>query len=124
MVDMDVDDLLNAHDEKVARMARALRAVVGTAAPDAEEVVQEGWGTIGYRIEHHFLAIAPREDHVRLRFEVGVELPDPDGILNERGKRCAVLIFREPEEIDWLQITRYVQNAAEFDRWGEIERVA
>lgn len=121
---MDVEELLSTYDDRVARMARALRAVVGTSAPDAEETVQEGWSTIGYRIEHHFLAIAPREDHVRLRFEAGVELPDPDGILAVGGKRCASLVFREPEEIDWLQVKRYVLNAAEFDRWGEIEKVA
>jgi hypothetical protein len=121
---MEVEAFLSEYDEKVARMARALRAVVGTAAPDAEETVQEGWSTIGYRIEHHFMAIAPRPDCVRLRFELGVDLPDPDGILVPGGKRCRHLIFHEPEEIDWLQISRYVQNAAELDRWGEIERVA
>src|SRR5690606_16237585 len=64
---MEVEAFLSEYDEKVARMARALRAVVGTAAPDAEETVQEGWSTIGYRIEHHFMAIAPRPDCVRLR---------------------------------------------------------
>ena len=121
---VEVEELLAEYDEKVARMARALRAVVGTAAPDAEEAVQEGWATIGYRIERHFLTIAPRDGFVRLRFEAGLELPDPDRILEPGGKRCARLVFREPDEIDWLQITRYVQNAAEFDRWGEIERVA
>lgn len=121
---VEVEQLLSEYDEKVARMARALRAVVGTAAPDAEETVQEGWSTIGYRIEHHFMVIAPKADHVRLRFEVGAELPDPDGILVPGGKRCCHLVFHEPEEIDWLQISRYVQNAAELDRWGEIERVA
>lgn len=121
---VEVEQLLAEYDEKIARMARALRAVVGTAAPDAEEAVQVGWATIGYRIEHHFLAIAPRVDHVRLRFEAGIELPDPDGIVEPGGKRCTHLIFHEPESIDWLQVSRYVQNAAEFDRWGEIERVA
>lgn len=121
---VEVEQLLAEYDEKIARMARALRAVVGTAAPDAEETVQVGWATIGYRIERHFLAIAPRTDHVRLRFEAGIELPDPDGITEPGGKRCTHLIFYRPEEIDWLQVSRYVQNAAEFDRWGEIERVA
>lgn len=121
---VEVEQLLAEYDEKVARMARALRAVVGTAAPDAEETVQVGWSTIGYRIEHHFMVIAPKADHVRLRFEAGAELPDPDGILEPGGKRCTHLIFHEPEEIDWLQVSRYVQNAAEFDRWGEVERVA
>lgn len=121
---VEVEELLSGYDEKIARMARALRAVVGTAAPDAEEVVQPGWATIGYRIERQFLAIAPRPELVRVRFEAGVELPDPDGIVEPGGKRCTHLVFHEPEEIDWHQVTRYVQNAAEFDRWGEIERVA
>jgi hypothetical protein len=121
---VEVEELLSEYDEKVARMARALRAVVGTAAPDAEETVQEGWSTIGYRIERHFMVIAPRADHVRLRFEVGAELPDPDGVLVDGGKRSRHMVFHEPEEIDWLRISRYVQNAAEFDRWGEIEKVA
>lgn len=119
-----MEELLSAYDQKVARMARALRAVVGTAAPDAQETVQAGWATIGYRIEHHFLAIVPRADLVRLRFEAGVELPDPDGIVETGGKRCTHLVFHDPGEIDWLRVSRYVQNAAEFDRWGEIERVA
>lgn len=118
---MDVEAFLVQHDEKIARMARALRAVVGTAAPDAEESVQEGWRTIGYRIEGHFLAIAPRADHVRLRFESGAALPDPDGILGTPGKRAASVVYYEPEEIDWQQVTRYVHTAAEYDRWGELD---
>lgn len=121
---VDVETLLSEHDEKIARIARALRAVVGTAAPDAEESVQVGWGTIGYRIERLFLLISPRRDHVRLMFEAGKLLPDPDDILVPTGKKMVHIAYDDPDAIDWLQVTRYVQNAAELDRWGEIERVA
>jgi uncharacterized protein DUF1801 len=57
------------------------------AAPDASEAGYRGWRLIGYRSPHYFCFIAPQPDHVRLGFEHGHRLGDPDGLLESMGKQ-------------------------------------
>ena len=68
-------------------MAERLRRIVLEEAPDAEEVGYAGWRFIGYRSPHYFCFVAPRADHVRLGFEHGVRLRDPDAVLEPMGKQ-------------------------------------
>jgi hypothetical protein len=64
-----------------------LRKIVLEEAPQAEEAGYVGWRLIGYRSPHYFCFVAPQSDHVRLGFEHGVRLRDPDGVLESMGKQ-------------------------------------
>lgn len=81
------EDILEGHTEQIRTLAQKLRLVVRAAAPDATEAGYAGWRLIGYRSRHYFCFIAPHSDHVRLGFEHGHRLGDPDGLLEPMGKQ-------------------------------------
>lgn len=57
-----------------------------------------GWKGIGYRDPQagYFAGIFPQRDHVRLLFEHGARLDDPDGILQGEGVRQVRWIVVRP----------------------------
>jgi hypothetical protein len=80
--------LLAEHTDEVAAVTEWLREMVLGALPDASERVYRGWHGFGY---HHpeagyVCAVFPRADEVLLAFERGVELEDPDGLLEGDGR--------------------------------------
>ena len=81
-----------------ADLAFWVRGVVLAAEPDLTERVYRGWDGIGFRHPDagYVCAIYPRADGVRLLFEHGRDLRDPDGLLEGDGAQ-----------------TRYVPVAAE-----------
>jgi DNA transformation protein len=79
--------ILEGYSSEVRELAERLRRIVLEEAPDAEEAGYVGWRLIGYRSPHYFCFVAPQADHVRLGFEHGVRLGDPDGLLEPMGKQ-------------------------------------
>jgi hypothetical protein len=64
----------------VRALAGALRALILRTIPTASEHAYSGWRGIGYRHPQsgYFCGIFPQRDHVKLGFEYGAALPDPD----------------------------------------------
>lgn len=84
-----IDDLLADHSRGVADLAFQLRELIKSAMPDATERVYPGWHGVGF---HHptagyVCAIFPGADHVRVGFEQGHLLPDPDDVFDPGGKQ-------------------------------------
>lgn len=85
--------LLADYPPAVADLTRRLRAAVLSAVPDATERVYLGWRGIGF---HHpdagyVCAIFPGADRVRVGFERGHLLDDPDQLLEGTGTRVRYL---------------------------------
>jgi hypothetical protein len=80
---LTADELLARHDAGIVDLAGQLRALLRSVMPDAEERVHAGWHALGYRHPDagYVCGIFPFDAHVRLLFEHGVRLPDPDGLL-------------------------------------------
>ena len=81
--------LLADYPLEIRDTADQLRLLVKQTIPAVREVAYPGWRGIGY---HHpqrgyFCAIFPQENGVRLAFEHGVDLPDPDNLLEGNGKQ-------------------------------------
>ena len=95
---------------------RSLRLVVREAAPEATELGYLGWRGIGYRhlAAGYFCGIFPQSDHVRLLFEYGRHLPDPDGLLTEGGTQTKWMLVREIDAIVEEQIAALVEMAVAF----------
>jgi hypothetical protein len=108
----DVRELLSAHPD-VLEAALWLRALVLAAEPDFTERVNRGWGGLGYRHPEagYVCGIFPREGEVRLLFEHGVQLDDPDGILEGDGTQTRHVTIRERDDRLAQVLARYV-NAA------------
>jgi len=81
------DAILQGCSPALRRLAEQARKVVLEEAPEAIEAGYAGWRLIGYRSPHYFCFVAPQKDHVRLGFEHGNRLPDPDGVLEPMGKQ-------------------------------------
>jgi hypothetical protein len=89
-------DLLAEHNGEVADLTRRLRAAVLTGRPELTEKIYLGWYGVGL---HHpdkgyVAALFPRADEVHVGFEHGVDLPDPDGLLQGDGRQVRYLVFR------------------------------
>jgi DNA transformation protein and related proteins len=79
--------ILEGYPPEIRDVAERLRKIVLEEAPEAEEAGYAGWRLIGYRSPHYFCFVAPQADHVRLGFEHGVRLRDPNGVLESMGKQ-------------------------------------
>jgi len=87
----DFEKLLEPHAPAVAEAARALRTVIAAAFPEAVEQVDFGNKllAVGKSMAMRDLAFAiiPHSAHVNLQLPDGVDLPDPDGLIEGTGKR-------------------------------------
>ena len=79
--------ILEGYSPEIRNVAERLRQIVLEEAPEADETGYVGWRLIGYRSPHYFCFVAPQADHVRLGFEHGVRLRDPEGVLEPMGKQ-------------------------------------
>jgi hypothetical protein len=107
------EHILAGHTPEVREFCEALRSLVRAEAPDAFEVAYPSWHGIGY---HHpesgyFCAIFPMNDYVKLGFEFGVLLPDPEGLLTGQGKQVRYVNIRQPEDIRAEAIRQLIQAA-------------
>ena len=101
-------DILRAFPRDVRDVAEQLRRLVKAAVPTATEHAYVGWRGIGYRDPQagYFAGIFPQRDYVRLLFEHGGMLEDPDGILQGENVR----------QVRWISVrpgTRLPRTAIE-----------
>jgi hypothetical protein len=109
------DDLLSRHPSDLRALANRLRTLVRTAVPDATETAYPGWKLIGYRHQGaYFCFVAPKRDHVQLGFEYGVDLHDPEGLLEGRGSQVRHVQVRSSATIPVRSLTRLIRQAAEL----------
>jgi hypothetical protein len=100
-VEAEFETLLAPHAAAVAETARALRALLATAFPEAVEQVNFGNKllAVGTSMAMRDLtfAIIPHSAHVNLQLADGVDLPDPDGLIEGTGKRIRHVKVRSVE---------------------------
>jgi hypothetical protein len=97
-----IEDLLESYTPEVCELAEALRTRIFSLVPQVREKVYMGWKGLGY---HHpqqgyFCAIFPQTDHVRLAFEHGVDLHDPDGLLEGTGTQVRYIPIFSVDDIE------------------------
>ena len=76
------DDILQPCTPAVRKIAEEVRFLVRHVVPTATEKAYPGWHGIGFRDPQagYVFGLFPQADHVRLFFERGAELEDPDGV--------------------------------------------
>lgn len=96
-----VEDILARHNPEVRALVERLRKILRDTVPDAGEAAYPGWDAIGYRHPEigYFCGIFPQDASVKLGFEFGVLLPDPDGLLEGAGKQVWYVNIKENKDI-------------------------
>ena len=107
------DDILAGLMPEVHALAQRLRQLVRETVPEAAEVANPGWHSLGY---HHpeagyFCGIFPQEDKVKLGFEFGALLPDPDGVLEVVGKQLRYLVLEQGAAVSESAIKKLLIDA-------------
>lgn len=95
------DELLARYPPRIRALALRLRELVRGVMPGAAERVNPGWRSLGY---HHpeagyVCGIFPFEDEVRLLFEHGAALADPEGVLTGHTRQVKWIPVRTARDI-------------------------
>ncbi|MFL5724958.1 MAG: hypothetical protein ACJ765_04220 [Chloroflexota bacterium] len=97
----DFETLLADRTPEIAEIARAVRGVLADAFPEAVEQVDFGNRllAVGKSMAMRDLAFAiiPHGGHVNLQLPDGVDLPDPDRLIEGTGKRIRHVKVRSVE---------------------------
>jgi Domain of unknown function (DU1801) len=108
---------LSAYDKPIVELALAARKKVLTMAPRSTETIYDAYSAvaIGYsftgRLKEGFCHIAVYSAHVNLGFNQGIELPDPDRLLQGTGTRTRHLTLRAPDDVNDPRLARLLRAA-------------
>ena len=96
----DAEAFLRERHPDALDVALWVRAQVHGAEPDLSERVYRGWDGIGFRHPDagYICAIYPRGAEVRLLFEHGLQLDDPEGLLEGDGGQTRHVEVRAAQE--------------------------
>jgi len=101
-LEADVARLLAEHPPEQQAIERALRATIHHECPDGIEQVDFANKLIAFgrtmKIRGLLFAIIAHKAHVNLQLADGVDLPDPDGIIEGTGKRIRHIKVRSVED--------------------------
>ena len=108
--------ILAGHTPRVRALAERLRKLIRQSVPAATETAYPVWHGIGYRhLESgYFCAIFPQEEMIKLGFEYGVMLPDPEGLLEGTGKQVRYVYIRGMSDIRIRPIKRLLLAAIDL----------
>jgi hypothetical protein len=85
------DAVLAEHDPPIAEAARAVQRVLEANLPGAVVQFDSGNGLLAIgtslKMRDLLFAIIPHRAHVNLQLADGVDLPDPNGLIEGTGKR-------------------------------------
>src|SRR5512146_277443 len=98
----EFEKLLVRNKPEAQALSLDLRKLILRLLPKAQEKIYRGWGVADYgfgRAGRGFLSIGPQKGYVNLYFMDGVNLPDPDHLLEGSGKRLRHVKIRGPEDL-------------------------
>lgn len=107
-----IDELLAGLDPGRRRLVEGARRRIRTVVPEAVERLRPGWGLIGYNAPGYFAFIVPAPGDVRIGFERGVGLPDPEGLLEGDGKQVRYVVIRRLADLRSPALAELLRVAA------------
>ena len=112
--------VLRGNAPEVQAIAEKVRALVFERMPDAVEWIDLGNGLGAYGTEKKMsallFAIIPHKSHVNLQFADGVDLEDPDGLVEGTGKRIRHVKFRSLADVERASARRLVDQQVALRR--------
>ncbi len=108
-----VDDFIAGLVPWQREAAEELRALIESAAPALSEGIK--WSQPVFELDGPVCYIQSHEQNINLGFWRGVELSDPQGLLEGTGKKMRHVKIRKGEDIPTSALTALVQQAVELD---------
>ena len=111
----DFKKLLTKNEPQAQALALELRQLIRRLLPKAQEKVYRGWGVADYGFGapgRGFLSIGPQKKYVNLYFMDGVDLRDPDNLLEGSGKRLRHLKITAPGDLKNPALHALIRQAA------------
>lgn len=113
-----MESFLASLPTEVEEIARALRRRIRSVAPEAVEQAHGGWKVVGYsldgRMKTTICAIAPHSRHVNLQLFHGVDVPDPEGLLEGTGKRARHVKLRSASDVEQEAVAELIRRSLEL----------
>ncbi len=111
----EFEKLLTNNKPEAQELARELRTLIQRLLPKAQEKIYRGWGVADYTFGgtgRGFITIGPQKGYVNLYFMDGVDLDDPDGLLEGSGKRLRHVKIRTSEDLKKRALQSLIRQAA------------
>jgi len=115
-----IEHILQGVDPELVDIVLELRNIVAAIAPDASEVVHRSW--LSYFVEKRggpvsagICQISIEKDHVRLAFNHGAFLPDPQHLLVGDRKAKRFVKIRSYESAPWEDLKDLITASYQFD---------
>ena len=112
------DDLLEITEESLRPIVTALREIIVEVDPDTCEVVRLGdraatYGVGPRKMLDGYAYILPHKRWVNLGFYQGVDLADPEGLLEGTGAKMRHVKIRSMDDANWTAVRLLVKGALE-----------
>ena len=109
-------DALARSNPQTKKLANALRTLISTVYPKVVEVPWPRLQVIGYGVgpkksTEHFCYIGLYGEHINLGFNYGMDLPDPDKLLEGAGKKFRHVKIRNIEDVKRSTLRKLLQDA-------------
>jgi len=100
---------------KLAGVAKAVRALVKKAAPGCEEYVS-GWKVASFDSSGPLGCFLVGKEHVTLAFIRGAALPDPEKLLEGKGKYVRNVRLRSVADVKRPGVKKLIVEAAKLNK--------
>lgn len=108
--------LLAPQSDSIRDLTNRLIAFMEKTTPQLSREVKLGWKNITYSGNKTIFAIQPYSQYVSLHFYRGIELPDPQGLLEGSGKKLRHVKIHKPEDIRDELLLPLLQEAIDLDQ--------
>jgi hypothetical protein len=115
ITDKEINTFFSQYDESVFTNALKLREILFTNLPDISEQIDVPAKMIAYcygqKYSELICVIIPSKKGLKLGFNRGTKLADPDNLLEGAGKISRYVHIKTGEQITSIQIKRLIENA-------------
>ena len=112
------EDILRDHSPSVVKLVSELRRIARITLPEVTEKAYPGWHAIGYRHPEagYICGIFPFEEEVKVYFENGKFLPDPDNLLEGNTKQTRYYALSVGDKIRAIPFKNLLLASTKFDK--------
>ncbi len=104
---------LTSYPRDIQRLVGQLAALVSAVASTATESVKPGWACVAFTHPDvgYFSGLFPKDDRVKVGFEFGVLLPDPDHLLTGSGTQLRYFDIALDSPLPAKSLAAFIEQA-------------